>query len=176
MATLEGAWGVSFDPKWGGPEKINFDALVDWTQREERGIKFYSGIATYRKSFDCPVGIGEGAGIYLDLGTVCDMARVRLNGRDLGVVWCAPWRVEISDAVKARDNHLEIELANRWPNRLIGDRQEPDAGVRTLQWPLGFLEGREYKTGRYTFATSGGHNELLPSGLLGPVRIMIQQK
>jgi hypothetical protein len=176
VARLDGSWDVSFDPMWGGPEKVTFDALEDWTRREERGIKYYSGIATYRKRFEGPEGTGAGSCIFLDLGTVHDMARVRLNGVDLGVVWCAPWRVEISDAIRSRDNHLEIEVANRWPNRLIGDGQEPDAGARTVQWPSGLLGGKEYRTGRYTFATSGGHDKLLPSGLLGPVRIMVRQE
>ena len=167
VATLEGSWKVSFDPKWGGPEKITFDALQDWTKHAERGIKYYSGIATYRKTFNLPKVSGKR--IYLDLGTIHDIARVRLNGKDLGVVWCAPWRVEISDAVKPKDNRLEIEVANRWPNRLIGDDQAPDADVRTVKWDSGLLEGKEYKTGRYTFTTTRTHKNLLPSGLLGPV-------
>ena len=174
VATLEGAWEVCFDPKWGGPEKVTFPNLQDWTHHAERGIKYYSGIATYRKSFELLQESGER--IYLDLGTVQDIARVRLNGKDLGVVWCAPWRVDITDAVKTKGNALELEVANRWPNRLFGDQQAPDKGVRTVKWDSGFLGGREYKTGRYTFATTGGHNRLLPSGLLGPVRILVNQK
>jgi hypothetical protein len=176
VATLQGTWDVGFDPKRGGPEKATFDTLLDWTQSDERGIKYYSGIAAYSKSFNRPAGIAADAVIYLDLGTVHDMARVILNGKDLGVAWCAPWRVEISDALKAGRNNLEIEVANRWPNRMIGDQQPPDANVRTVQWPEGFLGGKEYKTGRYTFATGPAHNQLLPSGLLGPVRIMVRKK
>ena len=175
-ATLQGAWDVSFDPKWGGPEKTTFDILHDWTESDERGIKYYSGIATYSKRFNRPAGIAADSKIYLDLGTVHDMARVRLNGKDLGVVWCAPWHVEISDVLKAGKNNLEIEVANRWPNRMIGDRQPLDANIRTLQWPNGFLGGKEYKTGRYTFSTSSAHDQLLPSGLGGPVRIMVRPK
>jgi hypothetical protein len=106
---------------------------------------------------------------------VHDIARVKLNGKDLGVVWCAPWRVNITDAVKANGNMLEIEVANRWPNRLLGDQQAPDRDVRTVQWECGFLEGKEYKTGRYTFTTGSGPGKLLPSGLLGPVRILVNQ-
>ena len=173
-ATLEGAWEVSFDPQWGGPEKITFEMLVDWTTRPERGIKYYSGIATYRKTFDLPKGAG--GSIFLDLGTVHDMARVRLNGKDLGVVWCAPWRVEITDGVKAKDNVLEVEIANRWPNRLLGDRQPPDKDSRTVKWESGLLGGKTYKAGRYTFATTSGPNKLLASGLLGPVRILVERK
>ncbi len=176
VATLNGPWDISFDTRWGGPENVTFDTLTDWTRRDERGIKYYSGIATYRKSFDLPPGKEASGTLYLDLGEVHDIARVRLNETEVGTVWCAPWRIEITDAVKTGDNYLEIEVANRWPNRLIGDQQDPDGDARTVQWPSGLLGGREYKTGRYTFATSKGYNELLPSGLHGPVRIMVQQK
>jgi predicted GH43/DUF377 family glycosyl hydrolase len=171
VATLEGSWEVSFDPKWGGPEKVTFDALQDWTHHAERGIKYYSGIATYRKIFDLPHESGER--IHLDLGTVHDIARVRLNGKDLGVVWCAPWRVDITDGVKTKGNVLEVEIANRWPNRMLGDQQAPDKDVRTVKWESGLLGGKEYKTGRYTFATTGGPNKLLSSGLLGPVTLLV---
>jgi len=170
VATIEGPWEVSFDPEWGGPEKVTFDKLYDWTLSEQRGIKYYSGIATYNKIFDAS-GI-SGQKVYLDLGTVHDMARVKLNGKDLGVVWCAPWRVDITDTVKSEGNVLEIEIANRWPNRLLGDSQEPDKDVRAVKWESGFLEGTEYKTGRYTFTTGSSPGKLLPSGLLGPVRLM----
>ena len=173
LKNIEGDWNVSFDPSWGGPANVTFDQLYDWTQSSERGIKYYSGIATYSKDFACPAGIKQDSSIYLDLGVVHDIARVRLNGIDLGVVWCAPWRVDISNALKNGTNKLEIEIANRWPNRIIGDQQPPDSNVRTLQWQEGYLEKREFKTGRYTFATGPAHNQLLPSGLLGPVRLVI---
>ena len=169
---ITGAWEVAYDPKWGGPEKATFDALQDWTLREEPGIKYYSGIATYRKSFDFAAVPGKR--VYLDLGVVHDMARVRLNGKDLGVVWCAPWRVEITKELKAGGNQLEIEVANRWPNRLIGDQQSENKDVRELQWPEGLLGGKPVKAGRYTFATCSPYkadSKLLPSGLLGPVTI-----
>lgn len=176
VVTLEGAWDVSFDPQWGGPEKVTFDKLADWTNRKERGIKYYSGIATYRKTFTCPADLATDGKIYLNLGVVHDMARIRLNGKDLGVVWCAPWQVEISGVLTSGENQLEIEVANRWANRMIGDQQAPDANIRTVQWKEGFLDGKKYKAGRYTFATSGGYDQLLPSGLLGPVRLVSGQQ
>jgi len=102
------------------------------------------------------------------------MARVKLNGKDLGVVWCAPWRVEVGDALKVGENQLEIEVANSWPNRMIGDKQPADANAREVQAPPGFLGGQKIKTGRYTYCTYNHFNAdapLLPSGLLGPVTI-----
>jgi len=170
---IEGPWQVSFDPKWGGPAKITFDKLIDWTTHSDRGIKYYSGIATYTKTFDAVKP--ERSRVYLDLGTVHDMARVKVNGVDLGVVWCAPWRVDITDVVKGKGNLLEVEIANRWPNRMTGDRKDPDKNVRTVKWESGLLGGKEYKTGRYTFATGSGYGILLPSGLVGPVTVTVSR-
>jgi hypothetical protein len=165
---------------------VVFNKLQDWTTRPEPVIKYYSGIATYRKVFDFVPGVrsqklevsktsADHSRLYLDLGVVHDMARVRLNGKDLGVVWCAPWRIEVTSAIMAGANQLEIEVVNRWVNRLIGDKHPGDAGVRTVDCPPGFLEERPFKTGRYTFTTHDPYkadSPLLPSGLLGPVSLM----
>jgi len=88
----------------------------------------YSGIAAYRKTFDLPDGhrVGGDSPLFLHLGDVQVMARVRVNGIDCGTVWTAPWRVEISRSVKTTGNVLEIEVANLWPNRMIGDAASPD--------------------------------------------------
>jgi len=157
LLALGGSWEVAFDPKWGGPEKISFPTLEDWSQRAEPGIKFYSGLAVYRQRFELsPAAVADRAApIWLDLGLVKNMASVRLNGRDLGVVWCAPWRVEVSPAIQAGGNDLEITVANLWPNRLIGDAGLPAAKRRT--W-----------TTRNPFKPDVA---LLESGLLGPVRL-----
>ena len=80
------------------------------------------------------------------------MARVKLNGKDLGVVWCALWQVETTGAIKAGNNQLEIEVVNRWANRMIGDKQLADAKARTVECPPGFLGGQKFQTGRYTSA------------------------
>jgi hypothetical protein len=171
---IEGSWNVSFDPKFGGPENIKFDQLQDWTQHELSGIKYYSGIARYKKAFTSDRS--NGRKYFLDLGLVNDMARVKLNGKDMGVIWCAPWRIDVSSALKEGENQLEIEVANRWINRLLGDRLEPEEYVRTVKFANGLLGGKEYKTGRYTFTTrsamrSFNFTEPLPSGLIGPVTI-----
>ena len=155
--SVAGPWEVSFDPHWGGPESVTFDSLADWTGRAEPGIKYYSGKAVYRKTIPVsPAAITPGGKYYLDLGVVKNLARVRLNGRDLGVVWCYPWRVNISDAIQTGDNHLEVEVANLWPNRLIGDQTLPPE--KRFTW-----------VSRNPF---NSHSPLLPSGLLGPVTIL----
>lgn len=176
---ITGPWTVAFDPKLGGPPlPVAFDTLQDWTSRPEPGIKYYSGTATYRKSFDCPLA-GSGQRIFLDLGKVQNLAAVKLNGRDLGIVWCAPWTLEITDDVKLMDNALEIEVVNLWPNRLIGDEQLPEDYERNPNGSLKFLPDWLLKntartSGRITFATYNTWKKddpLLPSGLLGPVTI-----
>jgi hypothetical protein len=155
--------------------------LTDWTTRPEEGVKYYSGTATYRKTFDAGTKLMKPTRMWLDLGRVFNMARVRLNGRDLGVVWCAPWRVEITDAVQKTGNKLEIEIVNLWPNRMIGDElQPPDTEYgkdgNLLFWPGWLLRNEQRPSkGRYTFATWRHFTKdtpLLPSGLLGPVRIL----
>ena len=157
VSELSGAWEVAFDPKWGGPEKATFAKLEDWTKRPEDGIKFYSGVATYRQKFDLaawPIANGSSP-IFLNLGTMKNLARVRLNGRDLGVVWCAPWRVDITSAVQSKGNELEITVANLWPNRLIGDQAlPPEKRLTSTTWNPFKKDSR-----------------LLESGLIGPVSI-----
>lgn len=176
VADLAGPWEVSFDPKWGGPERITFDALEDWTKRPQEGIRYYSGTAIYRKTFDLVAP--RQTRLYLDLGTVKNVAQIKLNGKDLGVVWTAPWRVEITEAVQAKDNRLEITVANLWPNRLIGDAKLPPerrftkTNVKTYQghspdFPLpGGCKACEDRQ-----RTKDFDKWLLPSGLLGPVTV-----
>jgi hypothetical protein len=176
IATLDAPWTVSFDPKWGGPESVVFDKLIDWTVHPDEGIKYYSGTAFYRQSFDLPDYEKDGK-LYLDLGKVKNMARVRLNGKDLGVLWTAPWSVDITDVVKSKGNQLEIEVVNLWRNRLIGDEQLPYDGTEHGKWPEWLSEDKPRTSGRYTFTPGRPYNKdskLLESGLTGPVRVIRQ--
>ena len=163
MQTLDGKWTVQFDSKWGGPDQpVTFDTLQDWTKRPEAGIKYYSGTATYRKQFDLASRITDSAGrVFLDLGGVKNVAEVRLNGKKLGIVWCAPWRIEVSDELKSSGNVLEIDVINLWPNRLIGDSKLPP-------------EKRYTKTNLNKFYLE--EHPLLESGLLGPVTLQFAKK
>jgi hypothetical protein len=184
---LQGAWNVSFDPAWGGPEKaVVFDSLTDWTTHADPGIRYYSGTAVYRKKFDL-ANPPEGESL-LDLGTVQHLARVRLNDRDLGVVWCSPWQVSVpAGLLQKTGNRLEISVTNVWANRLIGDEQQE----ADCEWLPGYMGGRYLKrfpewfvkgtkrpsSGRFTFTTWNYFNKdskPVSSGLLGPVRVMAQ--
>jgi hypothetical protein len=161
LAEVSGPWTVHFDPKWGGPESVQFNQLESWTIRAEPGIKFYSGTAIYKKTFDLPdlQLASRDAKLFLDLGDVHELAEVHLNGKNLGIVWSPPFRVDITSVVKNYGNKLEIEIVNFWPNRIIGDQFLP-------------VEQRFTKTNirKLTKITP-----LEESGLIGPVQILVQQ-
>ncbi len=161
LQNLSGPWNVAFDPAWGGPVHAVFSELTSWTHRPEEGIKFYSGKATYHKTFDLPEKSSDkGQQLFLDLGDVRNVAEVRLNGKKLGVLWCYPWRLEITEAVKSTNNVLEVDVINLWTNRVIGDLNQPE-------------EKRFTKThDAFRFDMMTGKTPLLDSGLLGPVRIL----
>ncbi len=178
--TISGPWQVQFDPKWGGPtHPVIFDQPEDWSKRPEEGIKYYSGTATYQTTFQFPP-TEQSSRTFLDLGNVAVMAQVLLNGKDLGILWKPPFRVEVGEALKAGENTLELRVVNLWSNRLIGDEQLPEDSERnadgTLKfWPQWVQDGKPSPTGRYTFATHRLYKKAdLPvtSGLLGPVRLM----
>jgi hypothetical protein len=188
VAELTGPWDVRFDPKWGGPAEVRFDKLEDWTKRPEPGVRYYSGSATYRKTFPVSGLQSPASKLFLDLGTVNHIARVRLNGRDLGIIWTAPWGVEIPQGLlKPTGNELEIEVTNVWANRLIGDEQEPpdcewlpghhfaDQGGFLKKFPDWFVKNEPRPSkGRFCFTTWNYFTKdspLIPSGLLGPVTI-----
>ena len=154
LQELSGPWMVSFDPKWGGPESAEFEALASWTTRPEPGIKFYSGKAVYRKSFELPSGT-KAPPAWLDLGSVRELAEVKLNGQSCGIVWAPPFRVDISRALKPGTNQLEVEVVNFWPNRIIGDQSLPEAQRLT----------------KTNIRKLTAETPLMPSGLLGPVRL-----
>jgi hypothetical protein len=156
---LSGPWTVQFDPKWGGPDSVEFARLVSWTRRPEEGIRFYSGTATYSRSFDAPNSKlpDKRMRAYLDLGEVRQLAQVRLNGKDLGVLWAKPFRVDVTDALQPADNRLEVEVVNSWPNRVIGDQSLPPEQRRT----------------RTNIRKLTKEMAPIESGLLGPVTLQV---
>lgn len=159
VTTIDAPWQVDFDPTRGGPASpVKFDQLTSWAEETDPKIKYYSGTAVYRATFDFPKTIAANARTWLDLGEVRNVAEVRLNGQLLGTAWTDPFRVEMTGHLREGGNDLEIEVTNLWPNRLIGDEQLlPDA--------------RLTKTNITKFT---GNSPLLPSGLLGPVKILVE--
>jgi hypothetical protein len=152
---LTGLWKLNFDTKWGGPNEIVVKDLFDWSKSDDNRIKYYSGKVLYSQKFNFKEYTAKE--IWLDLGVVKNIASVKINGTNLGVVWTAPWRVNFSGKLKAKDNLLEIEVINQWPNRLIGDAALPK-------------EQRLTNT-NIQFKTT---DKLLPSGLLGPVKLLFK--
>jgi hypothetical protein len=180
LKTIDGPWKVAFDTTMGGPAETVFESLSDWSQNPDERIRYFSGIARYSITFDMPELTAEErkSGIYIDLGKVNVMARVLLNGKLAGTLWTAPWRLEISEDLARKGNRLEIEVANLWINRLIGDEQKPYDGVANGQWPEWLLNGTPRTSGRYTFTTHhfwSKDSPLAESGLTGPVSITIRK-
>lgn len=158
LQKISGPWTVHFDPKWGGPESVQFDRLVSWTTRPEPGIKYYSGTATYEKTFARPGSKlrTPAAELWLDLGKVRELAEVKVNGKSCGITWCPPFRVDVTSAVKPGTNQLEIEVVNFWPNRIIGDASVPPDQCLT----------------RTNIRKLTASTPLMESGLFGPVRLL----
>ncbi len=153
LTELKGPWEVTFDPMWGGPKHVVFDDLIDWTQRLEDSIRYYSGTAVYRKTFNLTSSAAEHNVLLLNLGEIHEEAVVKLNGIDVGVVWTKPARIDVTRAARLGQNDLEISVTNLWPNRLIGDDALPPSKRLT-------------RTNIHKFSAT---TPLYPSGLDGPV-------
>ena len=151
--TIEWPWTGAFQPGRGAPESSIFPVLESWTESAYAGVKYFSGTATYKNTFNFEKNSGR---YVIDLGKVYNLAVVTLNGVRLRTLWRTPFKVDITDALKDGENELEVAVTNLWPNRLIGDEQ-PGVKERITYttWPF-------YKAG----------DPLLPSGLMGPVRIV----
>ena len=158
LQELSGPWTVHFDTKWGGPASVDFDSLVDWTSRPEPGIRFYSGTAVYEKRFTLSGTVSDipKTDIALDLGGLRELAEVKVNGRSCGIIWCPPWRVDVSSALKSGENKLQIEVVNFWPNRIIGDASLPPNQRLT----------------RTNIRKLTATTPLEPAGLFGPVTLL----
>ncbi len=161
VQTIDGAWHLSFPPKLGAPATAEFEHLMSWTESADDGVKYFTGTATYRKTVEIPAeDFGAGRKIFLDLGTVKNLATVSLNGKSLGTVWKEPFRVHVTAAARPGANDLEIQVVNLWPNRMIGDQKLPEP--QRITW----ASVTPYKA----------DHALLPSGLIGPVHIVVAQQ
>jgi len=155
MQKLDGAWDVAFQPGRGAPSLLRLPALQSLEKHPDPGVRYFSGIATYTRDFDLPKGFVSTQPLRLDLGSVGDLAEVRINGQLAGTVWHAPWQIDIGALARAGRNRIEVRVATLWVNRLIGDAQ-PDAKKITFT----------------TLPTYQPDAPLRPSGLMGPVRLL----
>ncbi len=164
LATFNGPWDVTFPPNLGAPQKIRLADLESWTANSDEGIKYFSGTATYAKTFRAAkVWREPAARIMLDLGTVRDIAEISINGQPAAALWKPPYRAEITGFLKTGENRLEIKITNQWTNRQIGD-QSLDPGNR-------ILAPSPARPGRY-----GPPPTLTDSGLLGPVKLISRMR
>jgi len=160
VATVTGPWNVSFQSGRGAPASITMDHLSDWSQSSDPGVKYFSGVGTYTTTVQAsPDWFRTGARLWLDLGDVKNLAVVTVNGKELGETWHAPYRVDVTSALKRGANEITIKVVNAWVNRLIGDEQ-PGATKLT------FADVKPYKA----------DSPLLPSGLLGPVTVIRRER
>jgi hypothetical protein len=156
LADIGGPWKVSFQPGRGAPESATLDALISWSESADPGIKYFSGGGTYTNTIQASADwFAKGSHLWIDLGDVKNLAEVTVNGKSLGVVWHAPYRVDVTSALKPGANEISVKVVNAWVNRLIGDEQ-PGATKYT------FADVKPYKA----------NSPLLPSGLLGPVAVV----
>lgn len=176
-ADLSSGWTAEFEKDLGAPGgKVRFDRLEPWTDRPEPGIKYFSGTAKYEKSFKVPPEFfAQNRRIILSLGEVRETARVRVNGKDAGVLWKIPYEADVTEMLKAGENTVEVDVSNLWYNRLVGDDIK-SPGRNPAQTPKWVLEGkpRPDDGSRHTFTLCKGWDENSkpePSGLIGPVKL-----
>ncbi len=182
LSEITSSWSVTFDPQWTNLKNtVVFDSLIDWSKHSNPDIRYFSGTATYKNNFELTQK--PDSPVWLDLGNVQVIAHVRVNGKDCGIAWKPPYRLDISSAVCVGENSLEINVVNTWVNRLIGDEHLPlDSEWKDWEilerWPEWFLKNEKRPSGRFTF-TSCRHytkdSELSSSGLLGPVKLIVKQ-
>ncbi len=164
---VAGPWNITF-PLQGGPRQIDMD-VGSWTNNRDEDLKYFSGTATYRKTFTVPADRkAAGRRLLLDLGDVQNVARVRLNGRDLGVLWKAPYVVDITANAAVGTNRIEVEVTNTWFNRLAGDAGKSQE--HRVTWAG--AAGRGFGAGPAGTGAPAAPPALHPAGLIGPVRLV----
>jgi hypothetical protein len=201
VTDVRGPWAVTLAPAVGSATRRTMDTLGSLSALQDEAAKYFSGTATYTTSMRVDAAsLAQGQRVFLDLGAVADLARITLNGHDLGIAWHAPFVRDVTSALQPGDNTLVVAVTNTWHNRLVGDEQFPpdcewgpsrawagswpapqfkgqDVGRPLKAYPDWFLANAPRPTaGRLTFTTWSYHRAdtpLLPSGLLGPVRLNV---
>ena len=187
---VQGPWTLRFPAGWDAPSAVTLDSLTPWNEHPHAGIRYFSGTATYENTIRLK-RIDRKARYVLDLGTVKNLAQVTLNGQPVAHLWKKPFRCDITPYLRKGDNTLQIAVTNLWPNRMIGDEQWPDdlewgsddpssqpmAGMFLRNIPDWLREGKprpsEHRKTVVSTKFFSKESPLLPSGLLGPIRICV---
>ena len=171
-------WQVTFPKGWGAPEKIRFPELISYTEHTDEGIKYFSGTATYNTIINVPDNVlGDDQAVFLELGRVEVIAEVIVNRKNLGTFWKPPFCIDVTSAIIAGENKIEIKVTNLWPNRMIGDEQYPAdykvfPEIELPDWVLDNEQRPDPRRKTFTTYPSWKKDDtLLPSGLIGPVRL-----
>lgn len=165
---IEGPWQVNFPEESAGAGQVVFDSLISWNKRSEDGIRFFSGIASYENEFEWDVTEEADELIFLELSDVVEVAKVFLNGEELGILWKKPFRLDISNNLKPGHNSLRIDVANTWANGLAGDARLP-IGERQTRTNVSRLPN----AWTYPFETIPREEyDLIPAGLSGKAKII----
>ncbi|RPD41239.1 glycosyl hydrolase [Chitinophaga barathri] len=182
VQTVKGPWQLYFEPERGAPANISLPELISLHRHRDFNVRHFSGMVTYKKRIIIsPAALQKGKRIFLDLGRVEVVADVSVNGKEAGLCWKEPYRLDITRFIKPGENSLSIQVATLWPNRQIGDEQLPVENVFTpsryiSKMPEWFVQNKPNPGRRITFATWNNYkpeDPLLEAGLLGPVRLII---
>lgn len=161
LVEINTPWTVRFAPNLGAPEQIRMQKLLPLNEHEEAGVRYYSGTATYLNTvLISRAQLAQGKQFMIDLGEVGNLAEVIVNGKNMGISWHAPYKLDITSALKAGKNDIEIRVTNDWRNRIIGDAQ-PDASEK-----ITFTVRPFYRA----------NASLQPSGLMSSVKILVSMQ
>jgi alpha-L-rhamnosidase/Glycosyl hydrolases family 2, sugar binding domain len=156
LGIIEGPWQVHFQLSRGAPAQATFTELIPWNAHSDLGIRYFSGTASYETTFEISASwLVKNRRVEIDLGAVKNLAEIIINGRTVGVLWKAPFRIDITPLLRVGPNQLDVRVTNLWPNRLIGDKQ-PGA----------------QKIASVTYDPFKSDSPLVLSGLLGPVTLI----
>jgi hypothetical protein len=154
LMALDTGWTLLFQPGRGGPQGSIAARAESWSDNADPRIRYFSGTGTYRREVTLPPRPMSGS-LILDLGDTREMVDVIINGRLLRTLWTPPYRLDVTGAFKPGANRVELRVTNLWVNRLIGDAQPRAISVTAIANPPYRADAR-----------------LLPSGLIGPVRLI----
>lgn len=183
ITTLDNIWKISFPDNSGAPLQIFTDGLESLHLHNDAAVKYFSGTATYHTDFDLPASYLHGSKrVMIDFGNVAYFAEVKINGRQLPVLWKAPFAHDVTDFVREGNNSLEVKVTNLWTNRLIGDELLPpennyDRWGELDEFPAWYKQNIPYEGKRHTFTSWRSYDEngpLTESGLIGPVRMYLK--